>query len=375
MTLDSNRFVAFAELFGEAEKDVASLRAEVGGTRRKEELVRHVDFDTVPNLADEDLAGDDLFTKLFFDHGASGPQFGQVLLGRGIFSFQDLDAIRQLIPIRFDLVVGSLCDASERSRDQKECRTYQIQIQKIVSLHLVSPRFGGKSSWVRLTARLAHPDARQAVGVYSVGPVMQTHSIQIGCLECDLLVTVDGLFPGERAKCPRCGHLLTENTVDGLTRSLAFALAAGMLLVMSMVFPFLSLQANGLEQVMTLPRSAYELYLDGYLAIAILVMGPIIVVPAMMIAALVALLLGIRQGKPARWLVPIGRFLFFLNPWSMVEVFVIGVLVSLVKIGAMATVIMGISFWAYTVFAICFLATMTNLDRVQLWERIEELNV
>ncbi len=213
------------------------------------------------------------------------------------------------------------------------------------------------------------------MGVYSVGSVMQTHSIQIGCLECDLLVTVDGLFPGERAKCPRCGHLLTENTVDGLTRSLAFALAAGMLLVMSMAFPFLSLQANGLEQVMTLPRSAYELYLDGYLAIAILVMGPIIVVPAMMIAALVALLLGIRQGKPARWLVPIGRFLFFLNPWSMVEVFVIGVLVSLVKIGAMATVIMGISFWAYTVFAICFLATMTNLDRVQLWERIEELNV
>jgi paraquat-inducible protein A len=41
----------------------------------------------------------------------------------------------------------------------------------------------------------------------------------------------------------------------------------------------------------------------------------------------------------------------------------------------MATVIMGISFWAYTVFAICFLATLTNLDRVQLWERIEELAV
>jgi paraquat-inducible protein A len=204
---------------------------------------------------------------------------------------------------------------------------------------------------------------------------MQTHPVQIGCLECDLLVMVDALSPGERAKCPRCGHLLTENTPDGLTRSLAFALAAAMLLMMSMVYPFLSIQANGLEKVMTLPQSAYELYLDGYLTIAILVMGPIIIVPAMMITALVALLLGIRQGKPARWLVPTGRFVFFLNPWSMVEVFVIGVLVSLVKIGAMATVIMGISFWAYTVFAICFLATLTNLDRVQLWERIEELSV
>jgi paraquat-inducible protein A len=147
-----------------------------------------------------------------------------------------------------------------------------------------------------------------------------------------------------------------------------------MALVMSMAFPFLSIQASGLEQVMTLPRSAYELYQDGYLSIAILVMAPIIAVPALMIAALVALLVAIRQGKRARWLVPTGRLLFFLNPWSMVEVFVIGVLVSLVKIGAMATVILGISFWAYVMFAICFIATLTNIDRVQLWERIEELS-
>jgi paraquat-inducible protein A len=206
-----------------------------------------------------------------------------------------------------------------------------------------------------------------------VRPLDYTAPIRIGCLECDLLVSVEPLTPGQRASCPRCGHLLTANTKEGLTRSLAFALAAAMLLAMSMAFPFLSLQAGGLEQVMTLPRSAYELYADGYLSIAILVMGPIIGIPSLMIAALVALLIPIRNGTRARWLVPTGRFLFFLKPWSMVEVFVIGVIVSLVKIGAMATVILGLAFWAYVAFALCFTATLTNLDRVQLWERIEEL--
>jgi paraquat-inducible protein A len=202
---------------------------------------------------------------------------------------------------------------------------------------------------------------------------MPSHSVQIGCAECDLLVVVDALAPGDRASCPRCGHFLTENSPDGLTRSLAFAIAAAVLLAMSMAFPFLSLHANGLEQVMTLPRSAYELYRDGYLSIAILVMGPIIAVPALMISALVALLVAIQRRMRVSWLVPAGRFLFFLSPWSMVEVFVIGVLVSLVKIGAMATVVLGISFWAYVVFAVCFIATLSNLDRVQLWEQIEEL--
>jgi paraquat-inducible protein A len=203
---------------------------------------------------------------------------------------------------------------------------------------------------------------------------VNTHPTRIGCLECDLLVTVGPLAPGERAKCPRCGHLLTANTKDGLTRSLAFTFAAAVLLVMALCFPFLSLKASGLEQVMTLPGSARQLWNGGYPIIAVLVMGPIIGIPSLILLALMGLLIPVSNGRPVSWLVPTGRFLFFLNPWSMVEVFVIGVIVSLVKISHMATVVLGISFWAYVAFALCFTAAFTNLDRVQLWERIEELS-
>jgi paraquat-inducible protein A len=54
-------------------------------------------------------------------------------------------------------------------------------------------------------------------------------------------------------------------------------------------------------------------------------------------------------------------------------VFIIGVIVSLVKIAAMATIELGISFWAYVGFAICFTLAIANLDRFQCWERIEAL--
>ena len=57
----------------------------------------------------------------------------------------------------------------------------------------------------------------------------------------------------------------------------------------------------------------------------------------------------------------------------MAEVFLIGVIVSLVKIAAMATVEMGISFWAYAAFTICFTLAISNLDRVQCWSEIERL--
>lgn len=191
------------------------------------------------------------------------------------------------------------------------------------------------------------------------------------CTECDLIVQLGALRGGQRASCPRCGHLISALAPDALTRSLAFALAAVVLLALANSFPFLELKASGLEQVMTLPSSALELYRDGYVTIAVLVLGPIVGIPALMLGTIVVLLVPLRRRLPAPWLIPAGRFLFLLSPWSMVEVFVIGVLVSLVKIGAMATVILGVSFWAYVGFAVCFTATLSNLDRVQIWREIE----
>ena len=73
-------------------------------------------------------------------------------------------------------------------------------------------------------------------------------TLRIACHECDLLITISPLAEGVTASCPRCGHTLAKNTPDGLTRTLAFSLAAAILLVFSNLFPFLSLEASGLEQ-------------------------------------------------------------------------------------------------------------------------------
>jgi len=191
------------------------------------------------------------------------------------------------------------------------------------------------------------------------------------CLECDLILAPFSLAEGERASCPRCGHILSSPLPDAPTRALALSIASLVLLVMANAFPFLALQASGLESDMTLPRSAVELYRDGYTTIAVLVLGPIVGIPAIMLVTILALVIPLRRKQRAGWLVPAGRLLFFLGPWSMVEVYVIGVLVSLVKIQAMATVILGVSFWSYVCFAVCFTATLASLDRFQMWREIE----
>ena len=199
------------------------------------------------------------------------------------------------------------------------------------------------------------------------------NSTRVACIECDLMVNVGELQPGQRAECPRCGFLVTRHIKDSYARGMAYSLAALVFLCIANAFPFLSFEAKGLANAMTLPSSALELWRYDYPGLALIVLCFIIVIPALYLTVLIGMLVPLSRNRPAPWLVASGRTLFLLSPWSMVEVFVIGVLVSLVKIGHMATVVMGISFWAYIGFALAFTAALASVDRLESWTRIEAL--
>jgi paraquat-inducible protein A len=133
------------------------------------------------------------------------------------------------------------------------------------------------------------------------------------------------------------------------------------------------MQASGLESTMSLPRTAVKLHQDGYTALSVLVLGAVAVVPALVLCSIFALAVPLRQARKQPWLVSAGRFLFAVSPWAMAEVFIISVIVSLVKIGHMAHVILGPAFWSYIGFAVCFTAALSCLDRLSVWREIERL--
>jgi paraquat-inducible protein A len=55
----------------------------------------------------------------------------------------------------------------------------------------------------------------------------------------------------------------------------------------------------------------------------------------------------------------------------MLEVFLLGALVSLLKLGKLATLTLGISFWAYVGLIICLTAALSSIDYRELWTRLE----
>jgi paraquat-inducible protein A len=195
----------------------------------------------------------------------------------------------------------------------------------------------------------------------------------IACHACDLLVDVHELKLGQRASCPRCGHFLTRLLPDAHSKVLSYSLAALVALAIANAFPFLSFASSGLESVMTLPQTPGMLWDYGLPVVSILVAAFIIFIPAIVLLLLILLCLPLHGGRWRPWLKPVGRWIFHMQSWSMVEVFIIGVIVSLVKIAKMATVVLGLSFWGYVAFSILFTMAIAALDRYQMWQEIEAL--
>jgi paraquat-inducible protein A len=197
---------------------------------------------------------------------------------------------------------------------------------------------------------------------------------QVACHQCYALLDLKPLTKGQRAVCPRCGGLIQISRDDHLTRALAFAIAGLLLLPIANAYPFLGFERSGLENMFRLPQAAEVLFNNDAHTLSFIVLGLVVILPAVLLALVLSLVIPLIRGRNAPWLVPAGRLLYGMNPWNMVEVFIIGVIVSLVKIMKLATVVIGISFWAYIGFAICLIGAISHLDRLSVWQAIDRVS-
>ena len=160
---------------------------------------------------------------------------------------------------------------------------------------------------------------------------------------------------------------------DPYARAWSFSVAALVVLAIAFAFPFLSISAAGVTNSMTLVQTVLYLAQYGADGIAVLVSIFVILVPVLMLVFIVTLATMLRADRFHPLLMAPTRWLFHLNGWAMVEVFAIGVIVSLVKLAAMARVTLGPSFWAYLAFTGLFLLAFSAMDRLTVWRDIERI--
>lgn len=193
------------------------------------------------------------------------------------------------------------------------------------------------------------------------------------CEECDLLLEEQTISPNAMATCPRCGHVLHRYQPEGLQRSLVFALTAAVLFVISNAFPIVGLTSQGLESSTSLLGMVDSLFRDDMTLVAILVFTTTFLMPALVIGALIYLLLPLRLGYALPQMPAVFRMMHLSKPWAMVEVFMLGLIITISKLNALATVLPEIALWSFVCLMFALTAAAANFDPRTFWDEIEKL--
>jgi paraquat-inducible protein A len=191
----------------------------------------------------------------------------------------------------------------------------------------------------------------------------------VACHLCDLLHRETALVPGGVARCRRCGGPLYRNSGASLDRAVALTLTALVLLAIANAFPIVALEFQGQEDATTLLGAVEGLYRQGKPMVAGLVLVTTIIAPTVELAGMLYLVLPLRFGRVPRFFASVNRLMQALKPWGMVEVFMLGLLVSLVKLGGYATVIIDTAFWSFGALMVVMAAWTVSTDARDLWTR------
>lgn len=192
----------------------------------------------------------------------------------------------------------------------------------------------------------------------------------IACHDCDLLHRERPLPPGDIARCIRCGAELYRNSPESLDRSLAYTLGALVAFALANGFPIVGLEVGGDLVRTTLYGAVRTLYDQHMRLVAGVVFMTTIVMPLIQVAALTYLLLPLKWNRAPRWAAPVFRAMNLAQAWSMVEVFMLGVLVALIKLSHIAGVVPGLALWSFGALMLLLAAATSAFDPHVLWAKL-----
>lgn len=191
------------------------------------------------------------------------------------------------------------------------------------------------------------------------------------CEQCDAVHQRVPLQPGQTAHCRRCRALLGRGHRVSLPGLLALAIAAMLCFLIGNVTPLLSISVRGAPDALTLPEALWHTWEAGQPLAAMLAGATAVVFPLTVIVLRLYLLWPMTRGQLPPGFMPAMRTLRFATRWSMVEVFMLGTLVAVVRAAGLASVVPGPALFAYG--ALTMLLTSSSAAGLhRLWQLGDE---
>jgi len=202
-------------------------------------------------------------------------------------------------------------------------------------------------------------------------PRISDEPIRVSCHFCDALQEAPRLLEGNAAYCCRCGEMLYQNRPRSLARATGFSSAAMIFMVLAHLFPSITVDSGSIRRELTLPEAADALFREANPVMGLVTVLFTVVAPLTLMGGLLYVAAPLRFGIALPGALTVTRIFQLSEPWSMLEVFLVGILVSLLKLGAVGEVHLGTGLWALVGLVFCTAFAMSGIDRLELWDRLE----
>jgi len=193
----------------------------------------------------------------------------------------------------------------------------------------------------------------------------------IACPDCDLLQREIPVPRGGRAVCARCGLTLYGCAEGGLDRLVALSITALVLFLAANSMPIAALDLGATYSETTLLGAVAAVEGQGMLGLAAMILWTAVIAPGLEILALCYMLVPLWLGRCPRFLSLAFRIVPMARTWALVDVFMLAVAVSLVKLGDLASVIPGPALWAFGGLIVTITAVGILFDPREIWLHAE----
>jgi paraquat-inducible protein A len=191
------------------------------------------------------------------------------------------------------------------------------------------------------------------------------------CAECDMLLEDVSVPAGEESVCPRCGHVLREGRPDSVIHAVVLSTLGLSLFGPAIGLPLLSLSVTGLRRESSLAQAVLSLGDSGFWEVATMVSICSIIAPLLNLWLLFTISVTLHLGHAGSWLPGLMRLNHQVREWAMLEVFLMGVLVSIVKLKDIAALLPGMGLYCFVCLMLCALLLNTVIDEHELWQTYE----
>jgi paraquat-inducible protein A len=182
------------------------------------------------------------------------------------------------------------------------------------------------------------------------------------------------LAPADQHHCPRCGSALHLRKTDSLQRTLALLITACVLYIPANIYPIMLTDSLGKTEPSTIMGGVVLLIKLGSIPVAAVIFIFSVIVPSAKLMAMFYLVWSVKRGKNVspRQRSIMYRITEFVGKWSMVDVFVVAILVALVHLGGMLVIRPGIAALAFAGVVIVTMIAAESFDPRLMWDSMEE---